>query len=480
MVVVVFWGEGRTEGGGDKEALFCRMRPTRVTSTTARPPATTQAKTPAVVSRRGPSVFPHEMVAHVSHNANETQRTREIRRQLEQVDMEYFGVPQQQPPSASTKDDRQRLVGAIASAQGDIDSRFAKGDTITGAPRPAWLTGPSNPEGRCLDASDRNLLCMDSLHDTVVVGSVDHGLKVYNARTGRELRTLFSKKFGHAEWVTSCSFLPDGRILSGGMDSKICLWHSTALRCEDLLGHTASVSQVAVNHLGIAVSSSYDRTLRVWDCNAGVQGKQLAVLSAHSQPVMQFVWFGGCILSGDRKGQVILWDLATGQAIAKMNTVAGQIGALGSCCTNEINLSLAGDQSGSLTGWDFRNSGTTPVFQHSLHPGGVLSGIKQMNGLSNLMVTCGADKRIVCSDYRNLSRPVAEFVEHKDFIYSLEVVDKLIVSGGGNGWVLVHDVEQGRCLYALGANKGAVRCLTARDDMLVAAGDDGKVMIYDM
>jgi hypothetical protein len=38
------------------------------------------------------------------------------------------------------------------------------------------------------------------------------------------MRELFSKNYGHSEWVTTCAHLTDGRLLSGGMDSKLCLW----------------------------------------------------------------------------------------------------------------------------------------------------------------------------------------------------------------------------------------------------------------
>lgn len=74
--------------------------------------------------------------------------------------------------------------------------------------------------------------------------------------------------------MTTCKFLPSGQVLSGGMDSKLCLWDSVTrsgggggagpARCRDLLAHTGSISQVEVNDRGsVALSASYDRTLRL-------------------------------------------------------------------------------------------------------------------------------------------------------------------------------------------------------------------------
>ena len=60
---------------------------------------------------------------------------------------------------------------------------------------------------------------MDINKDTIVTGSADHGLRVYNAGDGKYRRELFSKQYGHKEWVTSCAFTRDGRIVSAGMDN---------------------------------------------------------------------------------------------------------------------------------------------------------------------------------------------------------------------------------------------------------------------
>ena len=179
----------------------------------------------------------------------------EIRRDMEGLMDDYYDEATTCAPPPPAR-------GAPANGP----SPMFKGATTCVQINPAWFHGPKAPEGRMFDASDSNLLCMDVLGDLAVVGSADHGLKVFNVRSGRETRNLYGKRCGHTEWVTSCCFLHDKRILSGGMDSKLCLWHASALRCDDMLGHTGSVSQVSVNQSDIAVSASYDRTVRVWDC----------------------------------------------------------------------------------------------------------------------------------------------------------------------------------------------------------------------
>jgi len=70
---------------------------------------------------------------------------------------------------------------------------------------------------------------------------------------------------------------------------------------------------------------------------------------------------------------------------------------------------------------------------------------------------------------------------HTDFIYSLHVIERaqVVMSGAGNGMMLCHSLVDGSVLYGLGANEGAVRCIASHDGHhLVAAGDDGKMIIY--
>eukprot|EP01065_Artemidia_motanka_P007330 TRINITY_DN1362_c3_g1_i1.p1 TRINITY_DN1362_c3_g1~~TRINITY_DN1362_c3_g1_i1.p1 ORF type:complete len:497 (+),score=52.70 TRINITY_DN1362_c3_g1_i1:38-1492(+) len=350
---------------------------------------------------------------------------------------------------------------------------------------PGWHTGPSDPEGHVYQASERNILCMDVRGDECVVGSADHGLKVYDLARKREKRSLFTKKYGHSEWVTCCSYLRDGRIVSGGMDSKLCLWQTGFARCDDLMGHTASVSCVRTNENDVLVSSSYDRTLKIWSASSK---SCVATLSGHKQPVMDFVWAHSVLVSGDREGSLRAWDaeqqICVGVLISQGSSQKprGQCSALGYFADMQSSLVMAGDQSGTLRVWDLR-TGPEAVHEATLHPGGALtaatSTFARKRGASNYVVTAGADKRMLVCDPRASFGIVHDLKGHKDFIYSVETHDSLALSGAGNGWVLVHDVLTGSCLFALGANKAAVRCMHAQPSRLTAAGDDGSVMTYD-
>ena len=70
---------------------------------------------------------------------------------------------------------------------------------------------------------------MASYGDRVATGSADHGLREYNVATGKHIRELFGKKDGHTDWVAAVDYTSDGRVLSGGMDKKLCLWDAKSV-----------------------------------------------------------------------------------------------------------------------------------------------------------------------------------------------------------------------------------------------------------
>lgn len=346
-----------------------------------------------------------------------------------------------------------------------------------------WYEGPSDPKGTTkVDLSDRPSLCMDLRNDCVVVGSSDHALYEVNFRKGKRTRTLYSKAYGHSEWVNAVKYFPDGKILSAGLDSKLLLWHGSAVRATELKGHSHSVSAIDVSDDGsLACSCSYDKTIRFWDISAsGLSGRESQCLRGHKAPIMELGWYHNVLVSGSRDGTMILWDVLKGKP-KKVETVAhqGHITALTVCHQNE-SLILSGGQDGCVQVRDQRFEGClSRKYLHRSNGGaGAVGAIRcSSNGM---VVTMGADKRICISDPRMSFEEVLSIGTHEDFIYSMELMDNLVVSGSGDGVLLVHDMKTGKCLYGLQGNQNAVRSLGITKDYLVASGDDGNLISYAM
>lgn len=64
--------------------------------------------------------------------------------------------------------------------------------------------------------------------------------------------------------MTTVQLLNDGRIISGGMDGFICLWNKSGVKCDFLKGHETSITKILCDKKNVAISASYDYTLRIW------------------------------------------------------------------------------------------------------------------------------------------------------------------------------------------------------------------------
>lgn len=76
----------------------------------------------------------------------------------------------------------------------------------TGGLSESWYSGP---KGDCPmnKQHDKQIVCMDMMGDKVVTGSADHGLREWMVTSGKQKRELFSRKYGHSDWVTSVAYL---------------------------------------------------------------------------------------------------------------------------------------------------------------------------------------------------------------------------------------------------------------------------------
>ncbi|KAG9103653.1 hypothetical protein FRC07_009949, partial [Ceratobasidium sp. 392] len=109
----------------------------------------------------------------------------------------------------------------------------------------------------------------------LVSGSYDETVRIWDARTGEQLRQPLQ---GHTGRVLSVAYSPDGAyIVSGSSDNTVCIWDARTgeqVR-HPLQGHTNSVRSVAYSPDGAyIVSGSSDNTVCIWDARTGEQARQ--------------------------------------------------------------------------------------------------------------------------------------------------------------------------------------------------------------
>mmetsp|Transcript_12701 Transcript_12701/g.19082 ORF Transcript_12701/g.19082 Transcript_12701/m.19082 type:complete len:338 (-) Transcript_12701:28-1041(-) len=332
----------------------------------------------------------------------------------------------------------------------------------------AWRQGPN--QDRQIDAHDRQINCLAVRGDEFVSGSSDHSLSVYSCSTGKLKRQLYSKNYGHHEWVTSCCYTADGRILSGGMDSKLCLWDRNSIKCKDLLGHRGSISKVACSQENLALSASYDKTLKVWDVDKGSLIHTLYNSNyGHTKAIRTFLWKNSLVVSGGREGLGCVWDLNSGKLVSTFDEHSAPIQCM--CLSPNEDLVMTAGMDGFVCAWDLRSSKLVKKID-------VKASVNDIAVYDNGVVVGCVDNLIKTIDTSNME--MRKLKGHKDIVTCVRTHGDLVLSGAANGWVLVHDVNTGQCLYGVSScDKGCQAIEIAAPKHFITAGMDGKIVVFD-
>lgn len=124
---------------------------------------------------------------------------------------------------------------------------------------------------------------------------------------------------GHNGWVSALAFHGDGkRLFSADSWGQLCCWPYADKDAMPLWkaaqAHDGWVRQLAVSPDGKSLAScGSDKMVRVWSAE---NGQKLKEWPDHQQDVYSVAFHpSGALLSGDLKGQVKQWDLATGKGV---------------------------------------------------------------------------------------------------------------------------------------------------------------------
>ena len=136
-------------------------------------------------------------------------------------------------------------------------------------------------------------------------------VRLMDASTGKVIRTLE----GHADYVRSIVFSPDGKqLLAGGglpqQWGEIKVWDvATGALLRTMRGHADCIYSVAVSPDGkLLASGSYDKSIQLWDAQTG---KDLKTLLDHIDAVFAVAFSpdGKLLASGSQDRSVKIWNV---------------------------------------------------------------------------------------------------------------------------------------------------------------------------
>jgi guanine nucleotide-binding protein subunit beta-2-like 1 protein len=219
---------------------------------------------------------------------------------------------------------------------------------------------------------------------------------------------------GHNGWVTQIATTPQdpNQILSASRDKTLILWelnhesqsnYGIPKKC--LTGHNHFISDVVMSSDGqFALSGSWDKTLRLWDLNAGITTRQFV---GHTKDVLSVAFSADNrqIVSGSRDNTIKLWN------------------TLGQC---------------------------KYTIQDECHTEWVSNVRFSPNTQNPIIVSCGWDKMIKVWNLTNCKLKTNHF-GHTGYVNTVTISPdgSLCASGGKDGNAMLWDLNEGKHLYTL-------------------------------
>src|SRR5579884_1368780 len=286
---------------------------------------------------------------------------------------------------------------------------------------------------------------------------------------------------GHSGPVSAVAFSPSGRtIVSGSFDKSIKIWdRGTGQLLRTLIGDSDAISSVAFASGGkLIVSGSFDRSIVVWDAETGQPARTLRSDQTYSWEIPAAVWSfaispqGTEIVSGSADAAIRVWSLATG---ALLHVLGGQSDVVTSVAfAADGKMVVTGSKDGTIRVWNAKSWQTeqtltgavSDLFAVAISPDGKeIAGAGNGNAVVLWDAQSGQELRTLSAQASSLAA------------LQFSPDGKRLLAGASNSGVFIWDAWTGKSLGMLTGHSGSVRALAfSPDGRWLATGSDDKTV----
>uniref|UniRef100_A0A3Q1F082 Sperm-associated antigen 16 protein-like n=1 Tax=Acanthochromis polyacanthus TaxID=80966 RepID=A0A3Q1F082_9TELE len=210
---------------------------------------------------------------------------------------------------------------------------------------------------RSIKAHQLPISCIDLHPKEMMLVSVsdDCRWRMWRLETGEKVAEMMLTGEGHSDWLSGCSFHPDGtKLATTSGDMTVRLWDFSLGCCVlTFFGHSQPAWSCSFHSSGhFLASCSSDRTTKLWDLNS--QRCRLT-LRRHDASVnsVHFLSSSNFLLTASADKTVALWDARLAVCTA---VFTGHRHPCSHATSNmATNVVASCDSGGVVNFWDFRN-----------------------------------------------------------------------------------------------------------------------------
>jgi WD40 repeat protein len=307
----------------------------------------------------------------------------------------------------------------------------------------------------------------------IVTGSSDQQLKIWDAKTRLEVRSLQ----GHTGQVVCLAGSPDSRVIaSGGSDNSVRLWDIPQPRpLHTYAGHTLAVRHVVISaDKRSAVTVGDDKSIRFWD----LETRKVSAVWDKQEFEIERIAFrpdGRQVATADAAGRISLWNPLLGQATHVVNAHVGKIADLKYHPNNLQIITLGVD--GSLKVWQLPTAKPNSFVDHT-------AGVTAINVANNgtfAITTDGAKLRVINLATGALLRDLeaGPLSVHR---LAGSANDAVVAAAVDDGSIQFWTVADGKSVGSLSGHLGMSTAISFHPDnaRIASVGEDGTARIWKL